>query len=118
MTSYGVKCRFPVAEIDNGYALAVLLCTTFEGHVGLLLHPSNSSLQDPTRKKYHVGYAYLRVDDAPGLVRLSPLGSDIHNLRFNGKQVKAKWQDIYIAEGPPPNHKDDGINLCYPLNCI
>ena len=79
----------------NGYALAVLLCTTFEGHLGLLLHPSNSSLQDPTRKKYHVGYAYLRVDDAPGLLRLSPLGSDIiHNLRFNGKQVKAKWQDI------------------------
>ena len=118
MTSYGVKCRFPIAELGDGYAVAVLLCNTEREHIGLLLHPSNLPLQDPTKRRYNVGYAHRDSGGVRWLRRLLSLGGDIYNLTFNGKPIKAEWQDIYIVEGPPPARDDRGLSLSYSLNSV
>ena len=38
VTGYGMKCYFPVAEVE-GITIAVLLAETKVKHLGLLLHP-------------------------------------------------------------------------------
>ena len=107
----------PVIE-SQGITVAVLLCDTDAQHVGLLLHPSNANMQDPSRPKYHVGYGFRRPNGSLTYVRLVSLGKDWYNLQFNGQAVTAEWRDIYIADGPPPTRKDDRLSLVLPLNTL
>ena len=118
MTSIGMKCRFPVADLEGGYAVAVLFCYNSKGHIGLLLHPSNFTPPDPSPRRYNVGYYYRCVDDTEGIGRLAFLGSNIHTLAFKGKPITTTWRDIYIAEGLPPALDDNGLSLSYTLSSI
>ena len=117
ITSYGVECHFPIIEAD-GLTVAVLLCDDNREHIGLLLHPSNVRLQDPSRKKYHVGLGFRTPSGGVAFARLISLGNDFYNLRVLGKTVTAEWRDIFIADSPPPIMKDVAPNLCHPLHCI
>ena len=119
ITSYGVKCRFPVADLGERYVLVVLLCNTDQNHLGLLLHESNDVIQDPTKKRYVPGYIFGEYNALPKLARFTPLGGDLHNLKFNGKSLKPKWRDIYISNHSSPNGPGDrGLSLFYPLSCM
>ncbi|PIL33632.1 hypothetical protein GSI_04255 [Ganoderma sinense ZZ0214-1] len=117
ITSYGLECRFPVIESD-GFIVAVLLCDNSREHIGLLLHPSNYLIQDPSRKKYHTGHGFRMPSGGVGFARLISLGNDFYNLRLNGKMVTAEWRDIFIADSPPPILKDVAPSLCHPLHSI
>lgn len=117
MSNYGLECRFPIIESD-GLTVAVLLCDNGREHIGLLLHPSNFIIQDPSRKKYHTGQGIRTPSGGSSLARLISLGDDFYNLNLNGKTVTAEWRDIYIADSPPPVKKDVAPNLCFPLHCI
>ena len=79
-----MKCRFPVVDLEGSYAMAILLCETWDQHVGLLLHAApDTELQDPSRKKYYTGYAFSRsILGRPQSCRIAYLGSDLHNLQF------------------------------------
>ncbi|TBU36220.1 hypothetical protein BD309DRAFT_1024525 [Dichomitus squalens] len=115
--SYGLECRFPIIESD-GLTVAVLLCDTHRKYIGLFLHPSNWIIQDPTRKKYHVGYGFRLASGSISFTRLVSLGNDFYDLRLNGKTVTAEWRDIFIADSPPPIKRDVPMNLCYPLHSL
>ncbi len=117
ITSYGLECRFPVIESD-GLTVAVLLCDNSREHIGLLLHPSNFLIQDPSRKKYHIGHGFRTPSGGVAFARLISLGNDFYNLRLNGKTVTAEWRDIFIADSPPPIMRDVAPSLCYPLHGI
>ncbi|PIL33523.1 hypothetical protein GSI_04146 [Ganoderma sinense ZZ0214-1] len=103
-TSYGVKCRLPIIESD-GLVVAVLLCDNCNHHIGLFLHPSKDSVQDPLRKKYNTGYGF-RNDKYTGFARVTFLGNDLSDLRLNKKSVTASWRTIFIVDGPPPIERD------------
>ena len=118
MTSRGVKCRFPVAKLEDGYAVAVLLCNNDREHIGLLLHPSNLEVQDPTEKRFDVGCHYKHVDGRSMLGRLAFLGSDINALVFKGNPIKAEWCNLYIADRPPAAFDDRGLSLSYSLGSL
>lgn len=118
MTSIGMKCRFPVADLEDGYAVAVLFCYNNKGHIGLLLHPSNFTPPDPSPRRYNVGYYYRCVDGTEGIGRLAFLGNNIHALVFKGKLITTTWRDIYVAEGLPPALDDHGLSLSYSLSSI
>ena len=125
MSNYGLEGRFPIIESD-GFVVAVLLCDNGREHFGLLLHPSNTPVQDPFRKRYNVGYGFRRATlqgpdkavEQPRLMRLISLGSNLHNMQVNGKTAKATWQDVLITETPPQMHRDDAPSLCSPLHSI
>ncbi|KAI1791126.1 HET-domain-containing protein [Ganoderma leucocontextum] len=117
VTSYGLECHFPIIE-SEGLVIAVLLCDTGREHIGLLLHPSNFIIQDPSRKKYHTGQGFRMPSGGAGFARLISLGDDFYNLRLNGKTVTAEWRDIFIADSPPPIKRDAAPGLCFPLHCI
>ena len=69
VTSYGMKCRFPVAEVD-GITIAVLLAETYDEHLGMILHPAEESeLQDPTRKMYYIAWPFKTAQRAKGIRR-------------------------------------------------
>ena len=116
-TSYGIECRLPIFE-SQGITGAVLLCDTIYQHVGLLLHPSNANMQDPSRPIYHAGYGFKKADGTLIYVRLVTLGKDWYNLQFNGQPITAEWRDIYIADGPPPLQKADRQSLVLPLSIL
>ncbi|KAI1791141.1 HET-domain-containing protein [Ganoderma leucocontextum] len=120
VTHYGAKCRFPIIESD-GFTIAVLLCDTGHEHIGLILYPSNDPVQDPSRKKYHVGYGF-QTHAGRFFRRLISLGNNFYNLnmRLNGKleTVTAEWRDIFIVDSPPPIKKDVAPSLCFPLHSI
>ena len=123
MSNYGLEGRFPIIESD-GFVVAVLLCDNGREHFGLLLHPSNTPVQDPFRKRYNVGYGFRRATlqgqavEQPRLKRLISLGSDIYNMQVNGKTAKATWQDVLITETPPQMHRDAAPSLCSALHSI
>ncbi|KAI0741021.1 HET-domain-containing protein [Earliella scabrosa] len=118
VTSYGIECRFPIIEV-GGITIAVLLCDTGREHIGLLLHPSNNIIQDPTRKMYNIGYGFRMENGAIGFARLISLGNDLHDIRINDQHVPpAEWRDICIAGEPPKTWNDDLPTLCSPLNSI
>lgn len=119
VSNYGLECRFPIIESD-GLVVAVLLCETGDEHVGLLLHPSSTPVQDPSRRRYNVGHGfrYNAPHGQPGLVRLVSLGKDFYNMRVNGKEVTAKWRDIFITQTPPPIKRAIAPSLCSPLHSI
>lgn len=118
MTSFGVKCRLPVAHLEDGYAVAVLLCNNSREHIGLLLHPSALNMQDSTRERYNVGHFYTFNDGRRPLARLAFLGNDIRALVFKRHPIKAEWRDIYIADRPPPALDDRGLSLSYTLSSV
>ena len=97
-----MKCRFPIAEVDQ-FTIAVLLCEapSSSNHIGLLLHPARveDEIQDLTRRTYYVGYAFHSSPEICCYVRLAELGGDLYHLRFRGKTFRAEWRDIYIATG-------------------
>ncbi|KAM5543070.1 hypothetical protein V8D89_003454 [Ganoderma adspersum] len=123
-TSYGVECRFPIIESD-GVVVAVLLCDTGCEHLGLLLRESNDPIQDPSRKKYYI-WRYQPVPFPSSLrylslvERLISLGTDLYNLRLNGKTVKAEWRDVIISDTFPSamSHDDVGPTFCAHLHSI
>ena len=118
LTSYGMKCRFPVIESD-GVMIIALMCETRSEHLGLLLHPSEGRAQDAYRKKYHTGRGW-RVPSSgePIILRLVSLGADFYNLRLFGKAVMAEWRDIVIADSPPPFERDAILNPLYHLHGV
>ena len=105
-----MKCRFPIIEIGD-LLIAVLLCETEDEHIGLFLHPSpGSETQDPMRRTFYTGYAF--IDDHSGkggLYRLATLGADLYNLRFRGKTYQARWRDIYIHANPRDTDEFDAV---------
>ena len=105
-----MKCRFPIIEVGD-LLIAVLLCETEDEHIGLFLHPSpGSETQDPMRRTFYTGYAF--VDDQSGkggLYRLATLGTDLYNLRFRGKTYQARWRDIYIHANPRDTDEFDAV---------
>ncbi|KAI0746892.1 HET-domain-containing protein [Daedaleopsis nitida] len=117
-TSYGVECRFPVIETGD-IIIVVLLCHTFQGHLGLLLHPSPDPVHDPKRKRYRAGYGFLREDTGRrSSYRIILLGTDLYNLEFDGKPVKAEWRDIFIENSPLPVFRGEPSTRISPLNCV
>ncbi|KAI0740640.1 heterokaryon incompatibility protein-domain-containing protein [Earliella scabrosa] len=92
----GLACRFPIIEVD-GMTIAVLLCEISACHVGLLLHPSPTLVQDPRRRMYRTAYTFQLGDDM-GDTRLIELGSDYYNIFINGQHLKAEWRDICIED--------------------
>ncbi|KAM5545132.1 hypothetical protein V8D89_001243 [Ganoderma adspersum] len=112
-TSYGLECHFPIIESD-GLIVAVLLCDTSREHIGLILRPSDDPVQDLSRKKYHTGGMF----SIHGFKRLILLGSDLYNLRLNGKPVTAEWRDVVIAEAPSPVKRDVAPSRCFALHSI
>lgn len=124
VTNHGVECRFPIIEW-NGLTIAVLLCHTRGDHLGLLLFPSNDPIQDPSRKKYYVGYGFWQGSDINSyhFARLIPLGTDFYelSLRMNGIAETvgtAVWRDIFIVDTSSPIEKDAAPSLCFPLHAI
>ncbi|KAM5540545.1 hypothetical protein V8D89_005774 [Ganoderma adspersum] len=114
-TNFGLKCRFPIIE-SEGLTVAVLLCDNGREHLGLLLHPSKTYVQDPSRKQYYIGRCFM-TPSKPGYVtfahpsyvtfaRLISLGSDLYNLTLNGKIVTARWRNVFIADSPRAITKD------------
>ena len=101
VTNYGLKARFPVAEVE-GITVVVLLCETATIHLGLLLHEAEESeLVDPSRTTFYVTWAFKRNDqDTHSLCRICYLGEDLYDLRFRGHTLKPVWRDIYIRSGP------------------
>ncbi|KAM5543082.1 hypothetical protein V8D89_003466 [Ganoderma adspersum] len=116
-TSFGLECRFPIIESD-GLTVAVLLCDNSREHIGLLLHPSKNSIQDPTRKKYYSGCCNKLPFGGVSFARLVSLGDDLYNLKLNGETVTAEWRDIFIADSPQAIMKDVLLILSSQLNCI
>ena len=111
ITPYGMKCRFPVAEVD-GITIAVLLCETPEQHLGLLLHPApDTEALDQTRKTYCVSWAFQEGELAHTTRRVACLGGDLYDLHFRGKHVIASWRDIYIMAHPHTTSRSDGAHL-------
>ena len=117
VTHFGLECRFPIIE-SGEFTIVVLLCDTGREHLGLLLHPSDNLIQDPSRKRYHTGYGFRTRSGQPGLARLISLGNDYYNLRVNGNAVTAKWRDILISDSPPPIKTDATPSLCSTLHSI
>ena len=113
ITPYGMKCRFPVAEVD-GIIIAVLLCETPEQHLGLLLHPApDTEALDQTRETYCVSWAFQEGEFAHTIRRVACLGGDLYDLRFRGKPVVASWRDIYIMAHPHTTSRSDGAHLVH-----
>ena len=112
VSSIGIKCRFPVAEVD-GITIVVLLCETNNQHLGLLLHPAgDNDLYDPTRKLYYVSRAFLCEETQSfHLFRFAYLGGDLYNLRYRGKTLKPSWRDIYISPAPRSQDSPDPTHL-------
>ena len=123
VTHFGVKCRFPIIQ-SGRLTIAVLLCDTGHEHLGLLLCPSNDPVQDPSRKKYHVGYAFQQVssDHPTVFARLISLRNDFYNFNVTSDSdnttITPEWRDIFIAASPPPIKKDVAPSLCFPLHSI
>ncbi|PIL33593.1 hypothetical protein GSI_04216 [Ganoderma sinense ZZ0214-1] len=117
VTSYGLKCRFPIIESDR-LTVAVLLCDNSREHIGLFLHPSNDSLRDPSRRRYNIGHGFRNASNYVGFARLVSLGNDFYNLRLRGKPVTAQWRDVFIADSPPPTKTDVASTLCSRLHSI
>ena len=119
-TSYGLECHFPIIESD-GLTVAVLLCDAgdYGGYIGLLLHPVDDRVQDPSRKKYYTGHGFRR-ECGGDLVfrRLVPLGKDYWNLHLDDKAVTAEWHDVFIADRPPPVKRDVPQSLCCTLHSV
>ena len=118
VTSYGLKCHLPVAEVDE-FTIAVLLVETRKEHLGLILHPTqeDDKLQDPSRKLYYVGWPF-KTEDSYYNCRLALLGTDLYNLQFRGKPVNATWRDIYIYHYPDTSDSIDPAHLMlrtYPI---
>ena len=89
-----MKCRFPIAQVDE-VTIAVLLAETCDAHLGLLLHAAPKyEFQDPSKKVYYVMWAFEKVKHDYDLCRLVHLGRDLNNLCFRGKPVKARGIEI------------------------
>ncbi|KAM5535713.1 hypothetical protein V8D89_010700 [Ganoderma adspersum] len=117
-TSYGVKCRFPVFEA-GGIAVAVLLCQVPLGHIGLVLRRDPRG-RDPTRPRYRPSCLYKDTTSSWGrfTARMCFLGTDMHNLRFDGKPVKPEWRTIYIVTKPPVQlTSPDSLLTTLRINC-
>ncbi|KAH9915175.1 HET-domain-containing protein [Epithele typhae] len=116
-TNYGMKCRFPVFEVQ-GITVAMLMADDNQEHFGLLLHPTNDNLTDPSSVCYSVGWGFDMPDGGVSFVRRVHLGKDWYNLSFLGEPVKPEWRDIYIADSFPEYRKVDRVALCHPLHNI
>ena len=119
MTNNGMKCRFPIAKIDD-FTIAVLLCETTSEHVGLILHPSNETdVQDVTRKAYYIGREITISDTSVfrRYTRLVYLGNDWYNLTFRGKPIRAEWKNIYIQSGVDRDNTTDTLSYWIP-DCV
>ena len=103
-----MRCRFPVIEVDD-ILIAVLLCETSDEHIGLFLHPAPGyETQDPMRRIYYAGYAFITTEARDGeSYRLVTLGNDLYNLRFRGKTYQARWRDLYIHASPRETDEAD-----------
>ena len=104
MTSYGMKCRFPVADLGD-FSVAILLWQIQDQHFGLILHPTpDYEPHDPTRRRYYTSYALRHIGGTPDTPsrnsRLVPLGKDLYDLRCMGQHIQAEWRDIYIHASP------------------
>ena len=111
LSRYGMRCRFPVAEVD-GVTIAVLLSQTDKDHLGLLLHPAeDDELQDPTDKVYYTGWALKTGPHSQRYCRVARLGNDLYNLRFRGKTFKAEWRDIVIHAGLRPEDRVEAAQV-------
>ncbi|KAI0704765.1 heterokaryon incompatibility protein-domain-containing protein, partial [Earliella scabrosa] len=112
-TNQGLMGHFPVTELD-GITIAILLCQDGEDHLGLLLHPSPTEGQDPSRKLYRVGCAFERAS-----ARMVYLGGDYYNLRVNRKHAlpQPQWRDIYIEDSRPRRRRQHPVHMLTPINC-
>ena len=97
VTSYGVKLRVPIHEVD-GITIAVILCQWEGRNFGLVLTRDIDG-KDPTRPRYFAGCRYTDPNTGPAryIARLADLGDDLYNLTFNGKPLKASWRTIYVV---------------------
>ena len=117
VTTYGVKLRVPIHEVD-GLTIAVILCQWNGRNCGLVL-TRDSEGKDPKRPRYFAGCRYTDPNTGPAryIARLADLGDDLYNLTFNGKPVVASWRTIYVV----PTASDlDSINSTSPdliMNC-
>ena len=110
VTSQGMKCRFPIAEVD-GITIAVLLANAREDHFGLLLHPASSTeVQDPGCATYYISWAF-QLGQSFSIRCVASLGPDLYNLRFRGKPVHATWRNILIRSQPRISERADGAHL-------
>ncbi|KAH9935205.1 HET-domain-containing protein [Epithele typhae] len=93
LTSRGMKCRFPIAEVDE-ITIMVLLVETLDQHLGIILHPGEEEV-------FNVSWGF-KADSAAvySLIRLAQLGGDLYNLKFRGSIIKPVWRDIYIRAWP------------------
>ena len=85
------------------------------------MHRSKDPLQDnpSSREKYNTGYFFDRGSGVRRFSRLISLGRDLHNLRINGKEVRApKWDDVLIVESPPPTKKEVAPSVLYALHSL
>ncbi|PIL36835.1 hypothetical protein GSI_00525 [Ganoderma sinense ZZ0214-1] len=118
-TSYGAKCRFPIFEAC-GVTVAVLLCEVPLGYIGLILRRDPSG-RDPTRQRYHASCLYKDTTSSWGsfTARLCFLGTDVHNLLFDGKPVRPEWRTIYIVAKPPIQLTSPDARLAsLKINCV
>ena len=112
-TPFGMKCRFPIAEVD-GITIAVLLCETTTTHLGLLLHPAPANqILDPSRNLYYASWAFYNVNEntCSWAKRVIFLGGDLYNLRFRGKPIDARWREICIVTRPPMTMRRRGAHV-------
>ncbi|KAH9935222.1 HET-domain-containing protein [Epithele typhae] len=110
LTSHGMKCHFPVAEVD-GITIMVLLVETDDKHLGMILHPAKADeVQDPSQQLFYVTWAF-KTTESYSNCRLAELGGDLYNLNFRGKDIKPVWRDIYIHAGPRTEDRTDPPHL-------
>ena len=111
MTPHGMKCKFPVAEV-NGVTIAVLLCETGDQHIGLLLHRVDPevAVHDVDAQVYNVGWAF-KSGHTYRYTRTVELGRDLYHLRFRGTNFQAEWRDIIIHAVPGQTDKTDAAHL-------
>ncbi|KAH9936836.1 HET-domain-containing protein [Epithele typhae] len=113
ITSRGMKCRLPVAEVD-GMAIAVLLVETRQQHhIGLFLNPSHDNERfDLEEPMYYATNAIVNAQSGACIqYRIAHLGDDLYNLHFLGHRVHARWRDIFIHAVPSGKFRTDPANL-------
>ena len=111
-TPYGMKCRFPVAKVDE-ITIAVLPCQKDDEYLGLFLHPApKDNAQASSRQLYYTSWSF---HDSTGsryeLLRLVSLGSDVQHLCFRDKPIVTTWKDIYIMAHPPMTGRRESAHL-------
>ena len=109
-----MKCRLPVAEVDE-ITIAILLCQDRKQHLGLLLHPApENQVLDPFRSLYYTSWAFFEGNaNTSSAKRVACLGDDLYNLQFRGKPVNATWRTIYVMIHSPTSGRGISASLMY-----